>query len=144
MGIADSAPLQVLAEGFVTFPGGVGTAPFLVAHGISEIVRGASAQGSFFLVLDRGLIGNAGAVEAVPKLPLLLPPDPNVRTIVTMLGVVPTGVVTTAVSYLVSAVQGVGAPAVGIVMTNLGLVPTDPLNGFGFMVLRGYGGGPVL
>lgn len=144
MGIADSAPLQVLAEGFVTFPGGVGTAPFLVAHGIESIVRGASAQGSYDLVLDRGLIGNAGAVEAVPKLPLVLPPDPNVRTIVTTLGVVPTGVFTIGVSYLLSFVPGVGARIVSVVMTDIALTPTDPLNGFAFMVLRGYGGGPVL
>lgn len=144
MTISDSAPLQVLAEGFVTFPGGVGTAPLLISHGIESISRGSTPQGSFDLVLDRGLIGNAGAVEAVPEPPLAPPPtDPNVRTVVTLLGVIPTGVVTIGVSYILSLVPGVGARAISIVTSNIGLAQIDPVDGFAFLVLRGYGGGPV-
>lgn len=144
--IAESAPLQVLAEGFVTFPLGVGTAPFLVAHGIESVSRGASitGQGAYNLVLDPGLIGNAGAVEFNPQLPLVPPPaDPNVRTIVTVLGIAPTGTFTLAVTYFRSLVPGVGATTVGVSITDLLLSPLDPPAGFAFIVLRGYGGGPV-
>jgi len=143
MSIADSAPLQILAEGFVTIPGGPGTGLVFEGHGIESVARGTTAQGSFDLVLDRGLIGNAGAVEAVPQLPLITPPDPNVRTIVTLLGIAPPGTFTIAVSYFASFLPGVGARIVSVVTTDISLVPTDPAGGFSFIVLRGFGGGPV-
>jgi hypothetical protein len=96
---------------------------------------------------DVGLPGTAGAVEAIPELPLLLPIDPNVRTMVTPLGVgVPpvSGVSSIGVSYIASFNPLVGAIFVEVVLTNLLFVPVDPQNGFQIIVWRGLGGGPVL
>lgn len=141
---SDAAPIQILASAIVTFPGGVGTAPVFDGKGFAFIIRGAGAQGSYVMGFDLGLPGLAGAVEAIPELPLLLPTDPNVRSIVTLLGIASTGVATTGVSYIPNAVPGVGARAVEIVMTTLLGVGHDPANGFSIIVLKGIGGGPVL
>lgn len=144
-GISDSAPLQFLASALVTFPGGAGTTPVLDGKGFVLIHRGASAQGSYILTFDPGIPGLAGAVEAIPELPFVVPADPNVRSIVTPLGLTSTGVATISVSYIPFATNpAVGAKVVEVVTTTPLGVPADIPNGFSIMVLRGYGGGPVL
>lgn len=139
---AAAAPVQPIVDGFVSFPlgPGPGTPVAFDGKGVSAIVRGASAQGSFILTLDVGLIGNAGAVPAGPVPPF--PPDPDVRTMVTTFGVgsPPTsGIASIGVSYITSVVPGVGAFQVEVVTTNLAFLPLDPLAGFQIIVWRGQG-----
>lgn len=137
---AAPAPVEPIVQGIVTYPGGIGTQPFFDGKGVSAIVRGASAQGSFILTLDVGLPGNAGAVPALS--PPLLPSDPDVRTSVTPLPdpiLLSTGVAAAGVTYITSAVSGVGAFQVEAVFTNVALIPKDPLGGFLIVVWRGQG-----
>lgn len=145
-----AAPIQPIVEGLVTFPGGAGTQPFFDGKGVSSIVRGTAPFGDYILTLDVGLPGNAGAVPfagAPPLLPFPPPaPDPDVRTLVIPLGVgVPplSGIASIGVSYIPSALPGVGAPQVEVVLTNAAFIPNDPQAGFQIIVWRGIGGGPV-
>jgi hypothetical protein len=138
-----AAPIQPIVEGFVSYPGGVGTQPFFDGKGVSAIVRDG-AFGGFILTLDVGLPGNAGAVPFGPSPPLL--PDPDVRTLVIPFGsngIPLTGIGSIGVSYIPSAVTGVGAPQVEIVLCGSTLVPTDPVDGFEVVVWRGLGGGVI-
>lgn len=140
-----AAPIQPIVDGLVTFSGGV---PFFDGKGVSAIVRGTPLHGDFILTLDVGLPGNAGAVpffEPQPFPPPALPfaPDPDVRTLVTPLGFPLSGVASIGVSYIPSALTGVGAPQIEVVMTNAGFNPVDPSGGFLIVVWRGIGGGPV-
>jgi hypothetical protein len=140
-----AAPIQPIVEGLVTFPAGPGGVVVFDGKGVSAIARGASAQGSYILTLDPGLPGNAGAVPFGPAPPLS--PDPDVRTLIQPLGAgAPpvTGIFTTGVSYIPSAVTGVGAPQVEVVLTDTAFAPLDPVNGFTIVVWRGLGGGVVL
>lgn len=142
-----AAPVQPIVEGIVTFPGGVGTTPVFTGKGISSIIRDGSVQGSYILFFDVGLPGNAGAVPALPELPFVAPPDPDVRTLITPFGVgAPplSNIATIAVSYIASLIPGVGAPAVNVVLTNLAFLPRDPVNGFLIVVWRGIGGGSIV
>jgi hypothetical protein len=140
-----AAPIQPIVEGFVTFPAGLGTAPFFDGKGVSAIVRGPGFPfGVYILTLDVGLPGNAGAVPFGPSPPLA--PDPDVRTLVLPLGIgVPplSGIASIGVSYLSSAAPGVGAPQIEVVLTNAAFIPEDPQAGFEIVVWRGIGGGPV-
>jgi hypothetical protein len=145
-----AAPIQSIVEGFVTFPGGI---PFFDGKGVSAIVRDpvTGGQGGYILTLDVGLPGNAGAVPFAapplePPVPPAFPPDPDVRTMITPLsfGSPPlSNIVFIGVSYIPSALTGVGAPQIEIVLANPSSVPTDPVNGFQIIVWRGIGGGPV-
>jgi hypothetical protein len=139
-----AAPIQPIVEGFVTFPGGVGTQPFFDGKGVSSIVRGTAAFGDYILTLDVGLPGNAGAVPFGPSPPLA--PDPDVRTLIIPLGIgVPplSGIASIGVSYIPSALPGVGAPQIEVVLANAAFITHDPQNGFQIIVWRGIGGGPV-
>jgi hypothetical protein len=142
-----AAPIQPIVEGIVTYPGGLGTAPIFDGKGVSAIVRdpATGGLGGFILTLDAGLPGNAGAVPFGPSPPLL--PDPDVRTLVVPLGiaVVPplSGIASIGVSYIPSALAGVGAPQIEVVFTNAVFVPHDPKGGFLIVVWRGLGGGIV-
>src|SRR5271166_3629581 len=88
-----AAPIQPIVEGVVTFPGGVGTAPFFDGKGVSAIVRdpATGGQGGYILTLDVGLPGNAGAVPFAGPPPLIpFPPfalDPDVRTMILPIGI---------------------------------------------------------
>ncbi len=148
-----AAPIQPIVEGLVTFPGGVGTQPFFDGKGVVSIVRdpATGGQGGYIFTLDVGLPGNAGAVPfgqspLQPPLPPF-PPDPDVRTMITPLsfgGPPPlSNIVFIGVSYIPSALTGVGAPQIEVVLENPGAIPTDPVNGFQIIVWRGIGGGPV-
>jgi hypothetical protein len=147
-----AAPIQPIVEGLVTFPGGVGTQPFFDGKGVSSIVRdpATGGQGGYILTLDVGLPGNAGAVPFAasplePPLPVFAP-DPDVRTLVIPLGVgIPplSGIASIGVSYISSALTGVGAPQIEVVLTNAVFIPHDPKGGFQIIVWIGIGGGPV-
>ena len=144
-----AAPIQPIVEGIVTFPNGVGPIgqPFFDGKGVLQVLRTGAPQGSYAFILDPGLPGNAGAVPAVPEIPLLAPPDPDVRTMITPFGSGSppmSGIATIGVSYLLSPLPGVGAFSILVVLENLGFIPTDPINGFQIVVWRGLGGGPVL
>ena len=142
---AAAAPVQPIVQGVVTFPNGLGTNPVVFdGKGVLPIVtRGASAQGSFILTLDEGLPGNAGAVPAVGLTPPPLPPDPDVRTVITCLaGPVPpplSDISAIGVTYITSPVPGVGAFQIEVVTTNIAFLPTDPAGGFMIVVWRGQG-----
>jgi hypothetical protein len=144
--IAASAPIQPLVQGLVTFPGGVPNIAFQ-GHGIIEVGGLAPVYigpGHYLLSFDPGLIGLAGAVEPLPIPPQVLPIDPNVRTNIMPLGVgVPpiSGIFGIGFAYVATAA---GAIAIDIVLTNPGLVPADPFNGFEIVIWKGLGGGPVL
>ncbi|HYX21863.1 MAG TPA: hypothetical protein VFA98_13535 [Thermoanaerobaculia bacterium] len=143
-----AAPVQPIVEGFVSYPAGPGTAPIFDGKGISKIVRDPAAingVGAFILTLDVGLPGNAGAVPFGPAPPLL--PDPDVRSLVVPIGsgAPPplSGVARIGVSYIPSAVTGVGAPQLEVVLTSAGGTTVDPVGGFLLIVWRGIGGGVV-
>jgi len=139
-----AAPIQPIVSGFVTFPGGVATQPFFQGKGVSSIVRGPSLQGLYILTLDVGLPGNAGAVPFGPSPPLA--PDPDVRTMVLPLaiGEPPLSTITSiGVSYIPSALSGVGAPQIEIAMTEPVFILADPPGGFQIIVWRGFGGGVI-
>jgi hypothetical protein len=145
-----AAPIQPIVEGIVTFPGGPGTQPFFDGKGVSAITRAAGFPlGVYILTLDAGLPGNAGAVPFAasslqPPAPAF-PPDPDVRTMVTPITTFPAVafVQSIGVSYIPSALSGVGAPQIEIVITEAVFLPFDPANGFQVVVWRGLGGGPV-
>lgn len=136
-----AAPIQPIVEGLVTFPGGVGTQPVFDGKGILSISRGGPAFGQYIMLFDPGLPGNAGAIEPFPP-PAFLPdvtPDPNVRTLITPLGVGSppvSNIATIGVSYS-AGVGGVGSRAVIVVMQNFGGILADPVNGFVIIVWRG-------
>lgn len=71
-----------------------------------------------------------------------LPPDPDVRTLITPIGIgVPplSGIAAFAVAYETSILPGVGATQIQVVMTNLAFTPTDPTGGFAITIWRGQG-----
>jgi hypothetical protein len=130
--------MQPIVQGVVTFPGGVGTAPVFTGRGILTIIRdpAAGGQGGYFLALDPGLPGNAGAV---PPGTVALP-EPITRTMITPrgFGTPPiSGIFTISVSYLTDPRIGIGADVIEVVLTNIGLVPTDPVAGFEIIVWEG-------
>jgi len=138
-----ASPIQPIVEGLVTFPGGPPNIEF-DGKGISSILY--IGMGHYILFFDEGLPGNSGAVPALPEFPLVLPIDPDVRTNIMPLGVgVPpvSGIQAIGIAYIASLVQGVGATAIDIVLTNAAFVGQDPQNGFEIIVWRGLGGGPV-
>lgn len=140
---AAAAPVQPIVQGIVSAPGGIGSNPVLFdGKGISAVVRGPSAQGSFILTFDEGLSGNAGAVPALS--PPLLPNDPDVRTSVIPLpdAILPpnTGISAVGVTYITSVTPGVGAFQIEVVMTDVAFNPVDP-TGAAFLIIvwRGQG-----
>lgn len=147
--IAAAAPLQPLVQGFVSIIPGVPPTLEFDGHGIVE--EGPLApiyvgMGHYILFFDPGLPGLAGAVEPLPAFPQLLPIDPNVRTNIMPLGVgVPpvSGVSAIGFAYVASAIAGVGAIAIDIVLTNAAFIPLDPQRGFEIVIWKGLGGGPV-
>ena len=142
-----AAPIQPIVEGIVTFPGGVGTKPVFDGKGVLQVQRVGAPFGEYLFFLDPGLPGNAGAVPAVPEPPLLAPPDPDVRTMITPFGVGSpplSGISSIGVEYVASLQPGVGATSIVVRLQNIAFVPTDPVNGFQIIVWRGLGGGPVL
>jgi hypothetical protein len=147
--IAAAAPIQPLAQGIVTFPGGPPNIAF-EGHGIVQ--QGGAApvyvgMGHYVLFLDPGLPGLAGAIEPLPVFPLVLPIDPNVRTNIMPLGsgVPPlSGIYGIGFAWVASAVAGVGSIAIAIVLTNEALAMEDPDVGFQITIWKGLGGGPVL
>jgi hypothetical protein len=136
-----AAPIQPIVEGFVTLNGaapasfdGKGCEPLVVHPG----------PGVFELVLDAGLIGNSGAVQAIPVqvsgFPPDFTPDPCVQTIVNIFGF-PNGIYNIAVRYIASIVPNQGALVVQVIMANVGNVLTDPIaTGFNIIVWKGLGG----
>jgi len=143
-----AAPIQPIVEGVVTFPGGPGTQPFFDGKGVSAITRAPGFLfGAYILTLDVGLPGNAGAVPFAPSgPPPLFAPDPDVRTMVTPIstGSPPASFVQSiGVSYIPSALSGVGAPQIEIAITEAVFTLFDPAGGFQIIVWRGLGGGPV-
>jgi hypothetical protein len=142
-----AAPIQPIVEGFITFPGGSGGPIVFLGKGVSQVTRDAltGGVGSYVLLLDTGLPGNAGAVPAA-NAPLPTP-DPDVRTLVTPLGVgapPSSGVAFIGVSYNPAAGPGIGARSVEIVLQAPGGAFIDPVGGVYVVVWRGLGGGPVL
>lgn len=146
-----AAPVQPLVQGLVTIVPGV--PPTLVFDGKGIIETGVfrphyTSAGRYILFFDPGLPGNAGAVEAIPELPLVAPADPNVRTSIMPIGVgVPpvSGIFAIGVFYLASLAVGVGVTGINIVMTTGPVfTPVDPSGGaFEITVWKGLGGGPV-
>lgn len=131
----DAAPLQCIAQAIVTIAGGGGPITF-VGRGIQQILRdGATGgQGGYFIVLDPGLIGNAGAVPPVGAATL-----DTVRTVVQPRGAgVPpvSGIGTIAVTYIQSPIVGVGDPIIEVTMETNMLVFADP-PAFEIIVFKG-------
>lgn len=131
----DAAPLQCIAQAIVTFAAPGGAISF-TGRGILAIIRdpAAGGQGGYFIALDPGLIGNAGAVPPVGVATL-----DTVRTVVTARGVgVPpvSGIATIAVSYIQSPVVGVGDPVIEVTMETIALAFADP-PAFEIIVFKG-------
>lgn len=124
---------EPIVQGVVTFVGG---APVFNGEGVSFIERAPGfALGGYILTLDEGLIGNAGAVPPGAN-PLF---DNNVRTMIQTRGVLPVptpNIITIAVVYLTSAIPGVGADRIGVIMQTHPLALADPTGGFEIIVWR--------
>jgi len=143
-----AAPLQPIVSGLVTFVAGAWS---FDGKGCKPAV-GHPGAGIFVLTLDSGLIGNAGAVQAlpvpVPSFPVDPTPDPDVRAVVTVRGPFPTGIFNKSVRYVTSPFPGVGAPFVEILLADVANVLADPpASGFDIIVQKGLGGdraGPQL
>lgn len=131
----DAAGLQCIAQAIVTIPIPGGPITF-VGRGILTIVRDAATggQGGYFIALDPGLIGNAGAVPPVGAATL-----DTVRTVIQPRGVgIPpvSGIATIAVSYIQSPIVGVGDPIIEVTMETIALAFVDP-PAFEIMVFKG-------
>lgn len=142
-----AAPVQPIVAGLVSFAAGVWS---FSGKGCQAFV--GHAAGNFLLLLDPGLIGNAGAVQALPVQVPGFPPDatpnPDVRSIVTVRGPFPSGIFNIAVRYTTDPAAGVGAIAIQVLLANAANVLTDPpVGGFDILVWKGLGGdraGPQL
>jgi hypothetical protein len=138
-----ATPIQPIVQGLVTFDNpNVGAGVHFTGRGVSSISRITTVTGfgGFMLVLDEGLPGNAGAVEpniniSPPGVPLPpLPPNPDVRTMITIRGS-GTPPVTTIAEIAVQYGQttpppvlppGTGNNAVFVTTATGGGVLTDP------------------
>lgn len=142
--IASAAPIQPLVQGLVTIVPGAPPTLVFEGHGILQAVY--VGAGHYVLFFDPGLPGLAGAVEPLPIFPLTLPTDPNVRTNIMPLGVgnpPVSGIFGIGFTYIASAIAGVGAIGISIVLTTAAFIPFDPQNGFEINIWKGLGGGPV-
>lgn len=123
-----ATPVEPIVQGFVTFTGPAG-APVFTGKGISAIARSVGhVAGAVILTLDRGLPGNAGAVQPLPE-GAIAPTFPDIRTLVTLRGsgTPPLTTITTiGVGYLTSGVPGVGTTQIELSFSTVAPALADP------------------
>lgn len=124
-----AAPIQPIVQGLVTTVAGTPPVTSFFGRGIEKVVRGVTL-GTYRLLLDPGLPGNAGALEPfVDTTPPSPPAAPDPRTNIQLRSgpTVTAAIVTYAASTLL--IDGVAPPPDGslnvIVVTLVAATPVD-------------------